>query len=377
MKLTLNISAMLGLALASQSASAIFVSQNLFDPKAPRPLNERIYDAGGLVLRDSVGYLSANVTLEGGGYGTSHCSSSAIGKRMVLAAAHCFDGKGDGDGAVDQARGSTVSFYRNGTSITYTGTVIGHPGYNDWRTQAHDNDIAVMLLDQDLPADMPLFSLFSGTNIRNVPTWITGYGRYGFNGNLLEPAGDYHRYSAIAFFDGENGRYHTAEGVYYPPRSTQPGIPFSEYYYLAGSSAAGDSGGPAYSYFSGTQVGIASYGYPTVRDNDLPDYGEGFGYTLVGYYRDWLHGFESDVTGYINWSNDLLPSKAYCPKGVYCKGTGAGEAGDPLVLGEFAPPEYIGAPEMPIAPPPGSDVPEPSALALLGLGLLGIAVRNR
>lgn len=66
MKLTANIGVMVGMALFSQTASAIFVSQNLFDPKAPRPLNERIYDTGGLALRDSVGYLSANVTLEGG-----------------------------------------------------------------------------------------------------------------------------------------------------------------------------------------------------------------------------------------------------------------------------------------------------------------------
>lgn len=238
---------------------------------------------------DGVGMVSA-----GGAIGSGSLLDTG---RHVLTAAHVVV---DFFGAVDPADVAVTFDTASGPISLGAAEVFVHPGYTGDVTNG--NDIAIIVLDQEVPAGVPRLDIYRETDELDQRAQVVGYGRYGtgdegeqgFDGRKRAGFNEYDSLGDV--FDGfapgimlaydfdngleENDAFGTVFGI------DDLGLGEDE-----GFAASGDSGGPI--IVDGLIAGLTSFGYVTLDTPDITDFidssfGEFQVDTRVSSFADWI-----------------------------------------------------------------------------------------
>jgi hypothetical protein len=143
-------------------------------------------EAGSHVVTPSIAAFGVNldgVAIVGGFFlfddPISVCSAALISDRHLLCAAHCFDSNFDGQlesPMAPFASDEIVFQLASGwVAISYDFNSVQVP--SNWPVE--DADIAVVILGQDAPAEVPRYPLYGGTSEVGRTAVFVGYGRTG------------------------------------------------------------------------------------------------------------------------------------------------------------------------------------------------------
>ena len=244
-----------------------------------------------------------------GDSGSFICSATAIGSRHVLTAGHCLDLAGDG--TVDVIP-ENVTFNLNfdgdlSHPISANGLVI-HPDYTGFRHPSVNDDIAVVSLSQNIPDDVPIYTLNTDPLNSVATITVVGYGRSGdgING-FTDPA----KFSVkrvglnqADMFRRDDERRGTREVFMFDFDGPDASTSFSGGLTLGNNIettlGGGDSGGPSFIDDGAGQMeifGVNTFGFGISGGPAPPRFGSGGGGMIVSAYAGWIRSVtESEAT---------------------------------------------------------------------------------
>ena len=189
-------------------------------------------------------------------------TGTAIGRRYVLTAAHIVDL--NNDGKVNGKDGLTgVYFLVNlDGNVTYKIAVTDynlHPDFSGFGHPAVNDDLAVLTLAEDLPADVPIYSIDSTPVEAGTVIKFVGYGRSGDGvRGYTTPA------SPTIKRVGEN----TIDGFYGQDDRGRPEANEVFRFDFDGPSGSGPLGGPSLGNDRESTIGPGDSGAPAFEDTE-------------------------------------------------------------------------------------------------------------
>lgn len=108
------------------------------------------------------------------------CTANAIGRRVLLTAAHCIDTTVAKYSIALYPSITCESGFKAQRNLVAVQTVVRNGGYDEsLEIQDRQDDIALIFLKDDLPADYPIFKLANPDDLRDSDMYLYGYGRIG------------------------------------------------------------------------------------------------------------------------------------------------------------------------------------------------------
>jgi hypothetical protein len=230
-------------------------------------------------------------------------SATVIGPRHILTAAHVVDL--NGDGKVNARDGSTgVYFILNlGGDQSHKFAIAKfdiHPNFTGFNRPAVNDDLAVLTLAEDLPDNVPVYSLPSRDLMAGSTLTIVGYGRSGdgVRGYLTDASLTVKRVgeNIVDAFYGQDDRGQQSANEAYR-------------FDFDGPKGNGPLGGPSLGNDRETQLGTGDSGGPAFVHTDT-------GYVLAG-VNSFVQGSNApkfgsmaggvNVFAYLGFINSILP----------------------------------------------------------------------
>ncbi len=242
--------------------------------------------------------------------GTTYLSTAVpVSRRVILTAAHSLDV--DNTGTLD-FQPSDVTFVLNyGGNMTHTiqaERLLIHPSFSGFSTTdlTHD-DIAAIVLSQDLPVGVPHYRLYEGELPLSETLTLVGYGNSGYGdvGFSFADRADFYRKrvgrnNADVFVGDDDNPMGGANEIFLfdfdDPRITDPLDPVNHWGGLSLGNTIetqlgfGDSGGPSFVLQGGEWrlAGINTFMAQFSGGVPPPLFGSAGGGMLVPAYREWI-----------------------------------------------------------------------------------------
>lgn len=176
--------------------------------------------------------------------------------------------------------------------------IFTHPNWNGFDPKRPNDDVAIMLLAEDVPANVPIYPILSTPPVPGLPLMFVGYGASGSGsaGHSVAASATVRRLggnNADAFMTDDEGSERAEVYVYDFDGGSAPnalggtGLGNS----VETSCAPGDSGSPT---FVRTPKGWALFGINTFifsfpnGPTAATTFGTGGGGNIVGAYREWI-----------------------------------------------------------------------------------------
>jgi len=232
------------------------------------------------------------------------CTATAISLRHVLTAAHCLDLDDTGDIDVTP---QNVTFRLNHTSspLSILGSALAvHPSWTGFNSPSVNDDVAVVTLSTDIPADVPVYPLYDSEFQGSETMTLVGYGRSGngVNGYTVDASFTVKRYgqNQADLYDTDDEGSGVKEVFEYdfdgPTSSTNRAGGLTLGNDVETTLGGGDSGGPAFVRVNGElQVfGINTYTFRFgLFTAAAPKFGSGGGGIVVAPYTDFINSVVS------------------------------------------------------------------------------------
>lgn len=228
------------------------------------------------------------------------CTATPISDRYLISANHCVDVDDDGDN--DFGTNIRVTFNVSGDNSTVifpsgVAAVYTHPDYTGFNNPNVSDDIIIIELVNDLPADIPRYEIFRGSLNPNAILHLVGYGTTGDAVNGYIPGSASFNIKRVGQNRPDRGFFADDEG------SGIAEIFQYDFDHWQGNSlgndiettvGGGDSGGPAY-----IQVGndLQLYGVNTYTGGGAPGFGSMGGGMLINGYLDFIDSIVDPVPG--------------------------------------------------------------------------------
>lgn len=218
-------------------------------------------------------------------------SGVLIDRRHVLTAAHVLGGATPGDVVFNLNHGGNLTHRIPAATITV------HPDYAGFDPRRPNDDLAVIRLVRDVPADIPIYPIYRGVLSRGELITLVGYGGGGdgVNGAIVPPDPavrriGYNRADALIADDEGSGRYEVYQFDFDgpdPASNRMGGLALGGN--LEASVAAGDSGSPAFVHDRGGWwlAGINTFEWKA-SDGRSGVFGAGGGGMLLSAYAGWI-----------------------------------------------------------------------------------------
>ena len=232
--------------------------------------------------------------------GSFFCSATPIADRYLISAGHCVDSNGNGTN--DFGTNIRVTFNANGNSSTVifpsgVAAVHTHPNFTGFANPSINDDIIIIELVNDLPAEIPRYPVYRGALSSGAQIHLVGYGTTGdaVNGYINGTA---------SFNIKRAGRNNPDSGFFPDDEGTGIAEIFQyniDHWQLGGlgndvetTVGGGDSGGPAY-----LQVGdhLELWGVNTFTAGNAPLFESLAGGMLVNGYLDFIDSIVDPVPG--------------------------------------------------------------------------------
>ncbi len=108
------------------------------------------------------------------------CTANAIGKRVLLTAAHCLQPGIEKYAVALYPSLSCESGFDATKNLVKVQKVVRHAGYDDnGDIETGSNDIGLIFLNEDLPEDYPVFQIADPSLLNQNEMYLYGYGRTG------------------------------------------------------------------------------------------------------------------------------------------------------------------------------------------------------
>jgi len=235
--------------------------------------------------------------------GSGLCSATPVANRYVVSAGHCVDFDSNGTNDIGNNIRITFNVSGNNSTVIFPSGIVAvtvHPDYTGFGNPNVNDDLIVIELANDLPADIPLYPIYRGSLSSAHQVHLVGYGTTGdaINGYLPGSA---------SVNTKRSGRNNTDRGFFADDEfsgSTELfQYDFDNWQFgglgnkIETTVGGGDSGGPAYIDVNGQ---LQLYGVNTYTSGAAPSFGSQGGGILINGYLDFLDSVIVTVPGAFN-----------------------------------------------------------------------------
>ncbi|MCB9838606.1 MAG: trypsin-like serine protease [Phycisphaeraceae bacterium] len=229
------------------------------------------------------------------------CTATPVADRFLISAGHCVDSNDNGTN--DFGTNIRITFNASGNNSTVVfpsgvAAVYTHPNYTGFNNPNVNDDIIIIELVNDLPAEIPRYPVYRGTLSSSSIIELCGYGTTGdaVSGYINGSASFNTKRSGKnrpdrGFFADDEGSG-TAEIFQYDFDSWQSSGSLGND--IETTVGGGDSGGPSYIMVNGH---LELWGVNTFTAGNAPHFGSLGGGILVNGYLDFIDSHIDPVPG--------------------------------------------------------------------------------